>query len=101
MMAMRLRSNFALSVRMKVGTATLETVLIRKAHGFHSLIGAAEPVAMTGTLSCPATGTIGTYPVDGEGPITARMVESPAACRRRETACSRELAMSPVVILSL
>jgi hypothetical protein len=53
-------SNFPLSVRMKLGTATLETVLIRNDHGFHSLMGAAEPVAMIGTLSCAATGTIGT-----------------------------------------
>src|SRR5688500_2499251 len=100
MRARRSRSNFAFRVRMRVGTATLETVLIRKAHGFHSLIGAPEPVEMMGTLSWPATGTIGTYPVDGDGATTARTVESPAACRNKETACSRELAMSPVVILS-
>src|SRR5713101_3822343 len=101
MSATRLTSNFALSVRIRGGTATLDTVLSRKAQGFHSLIGAAEPVAMMGILSWPATGTMGTYPVDGDGATTASTPASLAACRKRDTACSREFAMSPVVILSL
>src|SRR6266542_3507875 len=100
-MTTRLTSNFAMSVRIRGGTATLDTVLSRKAQGFHSLIGAAEPVAMMGILSWPATGTMGTYPVDGDGATTASTLASAAACRRRDTACSRELAMSPVVIFTL
>src|SRR5258707_15569472 len=101
MSATRLTSNFALSVFMRVGTATLETVLSRKAQGFHSLMGAPDPVATTGILSWPATGTVGTNPVDGEGATTASTLASPATWRRSETACSREFAMSAGVILTL
>src|SRR5918996_2686585 len=101
MRAIFLTSNLPFRVFMRVGTATLDTVLIRNDQGFHSLIGAAEPVARIGILSCPATGTIGTYPVEGDGATTARTEASAAAWRRSDTACSREFAISDVVIRSL
>jgi hypothetical protein len=74
-------------------------MVTRKAYGFHFLMGTAEPVAMTGILTWPATGSMAAKPVDGVEPSTASTVRSSAAFRSPAMACSWELAMSHTLSL--
>src|SRR6266567_1802218 len=62
-------------------------------------MGTAEPVAMMGIFTCPATGSMAANPVEGVDPSTASTVGSSAAFLRPAIACSRELAMSHTLSL--
>src|SRR6266705_6494093 len=98
-MATRFGLNFSLKTFKKCGAATGVAMVTRKAYGFHFLMGTADPVAMIGIFTWPATGSIAANPVEGVEPSTASTLGSSAAFLSPAIACSRELAMSHTVSL--